>query len=352
MQIDYHFYGIYTLCRLAGINEAISKKIAYSSQHTDDAKYDHVLKFQNGGRYKQEMSAHHFIDLKVASDEVGFDIFIPFHFLPGLIGDVYEEKLVCRQNSEIAVEMLKDSIKTIHLPFGIHRIGISLHVYADTWAHDGFNGLRSPFNEVINLKCNGREGKGKLRDKIGVGIKGLIWQLKKLLMPMLPPIGHAQAITSPDEPYLCWRYLNHEMVLIESNNLKKVTESLFYIYKFLSEDLLKAKEEIFIEPAKEWGDIKEKLENIFRLEESSENRLLNWQHKLSEGYFGFTSSIVYDDREWFGEAVKVISQEGHSDKYESKADFSRSDWRLFQNAIKYHRFYIKSRLLAEHDIYI
>lgn len=81
MKIDFHFYTIYTLCRHAGINEEASKIIAYSSQHVDDAKYGHELSFENGGRFKQQMSAHKFLDLNVFENEVGYDIFLPFHFL-------------------------------------------------------------------------------------------------------------------------------------------------------------------------------------------------------------------------------------------------------------------------------
>jgi len=49
MQKDFHFYTIYALARAAGFSPDHSFVIAYSSQHTDDAKYDHALKFENGG---------------------------------------------------------------------------------------------------------------------------------------------------------------------------------------------------------------------------------------------------------------------------------------------------------------
>ena len=91
MQIDFHYYGIYTLCRLAGIKDEHSREIAYASQHTDDAKYDHVLKFENGGRYEQHMSAHKFLDLEMLQDNVGYDSYMPFHFLPGGMGESFSE---------------------------------------------------------------------------------------------------------------------------------------------------------------------------------------------------------------------------------------------------------------------
>ena len=53
MQTDFHFYAVYALARTAGFKADHAKIIAYSSEHTDDAKYDHALDFQNGGRFQQ-----------------------------------------------------------------------------------------------------------------------------------------------------------------------------------------------------------------------------------------------------------------------------------------------------------
>lgn len=128
MKIDFHFYAVYTLCKFAGIKEEYSKKIAYSSQHTDDAKYDHELVFLNGGRFQQQMSAHKFLDLGVFSNKAGYDIFLPFHFLPGVEGEDFYEKLLCRENSDIARKMLDETLTTLDKGYGIHRLGIALHV--------------------------------------------------------------------------------------------------------------------------------------------------------------------------------------------------------------------------------
>jgi len=60
MQIDFHFYTIYALARAAGFKPDDAHIIAYSSEHTDDAKYEHALEFENGGRFQQVLSAHKF----------------------------------------------------------------------------------------------------------------------------------------------------------------------------------------------------------------------------------------------------------------------------------------------------
>ena len=37
MQIDFHHTAIYVLCRLAGMKSVHAEKVAYASQHVDDA---------------------------------------------------------------------------------------------------------------------------------------------------------------------------------------------------------------------------------------------------------------------------------------------------------------------------
>ena len=44
MQEDFHFYTIYVLCRANGMSPDHARIVAYSSQHADDAKYEHSLK--------------------------------------------------------------------------------------------------------------------------------------------------------------------------------------------------------------------------------------------------------------------------------------------------------------------
>ena len=86
MQIDFHFYTIYALARSAGFHPDEAHTIAYASQHTDDAKYDHALEFTNGGRFQQVLTAHKYIHPDVLTKSVSYRIWMPFHFLPGNLG--------------------------------------------------------------------------------------------------------------------------------------------------------------------------------------------------------------------------------------------------------------------------
>ncbi|QEK12950.1 hypothetical protein FQB35_11775 [Crassaminicella thermophila] len=336
MRIDFHFYAIYTLCRLSGMKDKFSKKIAYASQHTDDAKYDHVLEFSSGGRFQQQMSAHKFLDLGVFSKNTGYDIFIPFHFLPGIEGEDFYEKLLCRQNSKTAKEMLEDTLHTLNKPYGIHRLGISLHVYADTWSHQNFHGLLKKHNNVEDIE---------LQNDIENDSEKITWFRAKFI----PPIGHGQAYIYPDEPYLIWKYrANNMKEKLMVNNQIRTIDAIYHIYNFLVNDVKKIKPEIYNEDAKKWEDIKDNLRQVVLAKRQIESRIKLWQEKLKTGFFGFEAQIQYDDREWFKEAVKVINKDRNI--FDKKENFHKSDWKYFHDALTLHKFYIKHELLPKYGI--
>ena len=340
MQIDFHFYAIYALSRLAGINEIDSKRIAYSSQHTDDAKYDHELIFKSGGRYKQEMSAHKFIDLESLTKATAYDIFIPFHFLPGVEGDSFDEKLICRQNSLPAQEMLEDTLKTLDKPYGMHRLGIALHIYADTWSHQNFVGLINDYNSIEDLDGEGYPFQLNLKD-----------QLYKLS----PPIGHGKVWKYPDIPFIKWnyKYYNGEDSG-EIDNLTRTLDAAKHIYEFLVERVREVSKDIFVSEPMPWDEVKIKLSEILSKPGELEHIEKLWQEKFIEGYFGFNTDITYDDREWFREAIEVYRDEYYvyHEIYDKKANFEKSEWKYFQDALTYHKFYIKHELLSKYEIFI
>ncbi|SHH76916.1 hypothetical protein SAMN02745135_02037 [Caloranaerobacter azorensis DSM 13643] len=337
MKIDFHFYTIYVLCRLAGIKHEYSKKIAYASQHTDDAKYDHELEFISGGRFQQQMSAHKFLDLGVFSKKTGYDIFLPFHFLPGIEGKDFYEKLLCRANSRTAKEMLKDTLNTLNKPYGIHRLGIALHVYADTWSHQNFHGLYKFHNKVDDIELENKE-QSEFQE-IEVELKSTF----------LPAIGHAQAFIFPDEPYLIWKYKgrnNKEYFRID--NQKRTMDAAYNIYSFLINDVKDKKSDLFDKESKGWDEIKDKLREVLFVNKPIEQREELWKQKIKDGFFGFKVDIEYDDREWFKQAVEVIDKDRRI--YDKKEVFHISDWKYFHDALTIHKFYIKNELLPKYGI--
>ncbi|MDF2547484.1 MAG: hypothetical protein K0R93_2382 [Anaerosolibacter sp.] len=337
MQRDFHYYSIYTLCRLAGIKPEESEIIAYASQHTDDAIYSHELTFESGGRFQQQMSAHKILDLGIFKKEVGYEILMPFHFLPGLEGDDFFEQIRCRQNSKTAKAVIEDTLETLAKPYGLHRLGIALHMYADTWAHQNFSGLRKPHNEVEALKYENR--KYSIFEEFGSNI----------FSELLPPIGHAQAFTCPDEPYLVWSYKPHGYEsVIRIDNLNRFMDAVLHIYEFLSQNIREQMPQIFKEDPKSWKTVEGRVRYIFAMRGTLEERVRIWEKKLMEGYFGFRAAVQYDERQWFRRAVTVLDKSAM--KFDKNEEFAYSDWKYFHDGLTVHKFFVKNELLPRYGI--
>jgi hypothetical protein len=72
-------------------------------------------------------------------------------------------------------------------------VGVRMHVFADTWAHQGFAGFRSAaINDVINLKCSYKTGTNTYRD--------LNWKARIGESSELSYMGHGRADSFPDHP--------------------------------------------------------------------------------------------------------------------------------------------------------
>lgn len=165
MNIEFHYYILNLLCRYAGFGEEDSRVIAYASQFVDynlvtytvdtpDRSY-HTIPTQNYGFWSPETPRR---------------VYIPFHFVPGEVDhpgaeriDGSRNRLNTTPNSPAAKQILIAALKSRDL----YRIGIALHTFADTWAHQNFSGIRENWNN-----CD----------------PGSI----------IPPIGHAQVLKAPD----------------------------------------------------------------------------------------------------------------------------------------------------------
>ncbi|WP_196592338.1 DUF6765 family protein [Pectinatus frisingensis] len=205
MDIDFHFGTIYVLSRWAGFNEENSKIIATSSQFVDDnmdenpikkliytkdaAKYDNdddIIKRYSGHARWQDLS-----------DEGNKHVWVPYHFLPSLEGNTEEEKLICKKNSTTANELaLLISDSTLENN-NLFKLGIGLHVYADTWAHQEFSGITDRDNNIIhNIEVIVPE-----MDELEKNEDGTLSEV----LDKVKPLGHGSAVHFPDRPYIKWK---------------------------------------------------------------------------------------------------------------------------------------------------
>jgi len=346
MQKDFHFSVIYVLCRCNGMSPENSKKVAYASQHTDDAKYYEALDFENGGRFQQVLSAHKFIDPKVFSLDSQYKIYAPFHFIPGNKGERFQERMVCRQNSEIAQRMVREVANLKDRPYQLHRLGIALHVYADTWSHQDFSGLQIELNDVedIDVLNEGRVGIAKVFTDF----------FRDIAESLIPQVGHAETATLPDEPYREWSFYHvYQKRTIHRKNWLICQDASRAIYKEIKHFLTQNPGYRTEKPIP-WGNIKSTVTNLFRQKGDLEERCSNWAERINDSSFGFAcqpieKDLSYNDREWFRAAVEVNEMD-ETEKYFKKDDFHISDWKHFHDAAASHRFFVLKESLSPQGI--
>lgn len=351
MQIDFHHAVTYVIARLAGFNHKKANVIAYSAQYVDDATNAGIVQFNNYAMYKRTSSAHKMLDYRNLEVLANHQVWIPFHFLPGNGGlpagqnpeGTFIDKIICRPNSHVAQDMVRACIEQQNTPYSLHRLGITMHVFADTWAHQGFAGVNHEVNNANDiLNPNGKPAK-KLIDKI------VSYFIGEAL-----PLGHGAVLSFPDRPFLKWTYTNGRGEKITRDNPGDFLEA--------ADEMCKAMRRFRIKDADAEvegltdGD-KAKLASMLRntKNEEGDDRHEKWLQVIASGKFSFgpqeLSYIPKGKGSWKHKALgttKWVDQK--KDVYRYKKRFMKSDWKYFHDALQAHRLVVLHDILPKYDI--
>lgn len=210
---DAHYCAILAFCRACGFNKESAHVIAYASQYVDDAKInlmyinnpseDIEYDLVNGlPAFWNMATAHSYFRINTFNYESMVNNTSAFHFIPGCDGENFSKKLRCKEESPVILDILKDTLEEDNLI----KLGIVLHTYADSFAHQGFSGMLSKVNDIKNCEPRSELYLGFL-DKILNYLK-LRNQSRydQLFDNFIPAYGHGMALDFPDIPYLEWFY--------------------------------------------------------------------------------------------------------------------------------------------------
>ena len=169
--VEFHYYILHFLALRAGFGQEEARIVAYSSQLVDSSIFAYTVHW-DGQLVKIEITQNY----GWWEQDTPRDVYIPFHFFPGDEGhapakrtDGRRSRLSCTPSSPRVKEQLIRALKTRNL----YRVGIALHTFADSWAHQNFSGLQEDWNVTGNRS-------------------------------LVPSIGHAQALTAPDDLAGVW----------------------------------------------------------------------------------------------------------------------------------------------------
>lgn len=362
MQIDFHHTVTYTVARMAGFSHKQADIIAYSAQYVDDSITDGFIEFGNGMLYRRYATAHPTKDIQNATNNnENAQSWQPFHFLPGNAGFPasaaptglpYEDRLICLPDSPVAKAMMASVIATKDASWGLHRLGLASHVFADTFAHQEFVGLNHHLNDVND----------DIQTFSGESLERL---------HLLPPVGHAKVNTYPDRPYLAWTYTKGNGQEIRRNN----TEIFMTAAKRMFEEYkrFQAGDAVAIVPQMSEQD-QSALGEMFstQVTDNEKDRHDNWIEAIEAGRFSFgNASIKYDGngtdswkcralgQNYIGWLTNHIKEAVHDEVGVSvniKADdantFLESDYKRFHDAARMHRHLMLTEVFPSFGLYI
>jgi hypothetical protein len=348
MQIDFHHAVTYVLARLAGFAPAQADIVAYSAQYVDDAVTDGGIEFDNGAMYALICSAHKMLDYRNFEALADHLAWMPFHFLPGNGGlpagqdpqGSFIRKLQCVPNSPIARDMVIAVIRNRDRRSALHRLGIAMHTYADTWAHQGFVGVRHDINHA-----------SAITGPTGSHDHALMDRIKNYFVDVVLPLGHGTVLSNPDKPWLVWGYTNGLGERILRNNPADYMDACDHMCRamqcFRAGDIAHGAPGL---PARDRAVLAEMLNGL--TEDDETKRHAEWLAAVGKGAFSFgAETVAYrgeGEGSWKHQALGAMEEP--SDGYRYTPAFLRSDWKLFHDALQAHRLEVTNHILPEYGI--
>lgn len=351
MQIDFHHATTYVVARDAGFSHEDADIIAYAAQYVDDATSSGTISFDNHAVYNRISSAHKMLDPRNTEELANHHVWMAFHFLPGNGGlaagadpdGTFINKIICTPNSPVAQEMVRDAILEKNRPYALHRLGVTMHVYADTWAHQGFAGVMHPVNEVEHARETSHSG---IFDTPLSGI------LNSILDDAIPPLGHGRALTFPDAPFLQWEYQNGRGELVRRNNPADFIAAAEHMCIAMRRYLLG-------DPTAQVDGLtaatRQQIQGMFTgtLLKEGEDRHKQWLRAIRNGQFSVCGSVDIDDYLPRGNDSWKAAALGTSfdlPLYRYRKEFLSSHWKHFHDAIQAHRFNVVYNILPKYGI--
>ena len=267
MDIEFHYYITYILAKESGFDPGNTDKIAYASQYTDDNCIKIRITQEDGSEYQNYISQT--MNILNPINKLA-RIYSCFHFLPGhfdcqsaarIDGSLHILNTTPKSSN---ADIILDSALESGDPY---RIGISTHVFADTWAHQNFIGFRHSF--------------------AAVGYDDLC-----------PNIGHAEAGHKPDIPNLVWIDTRLSELYKKVNNKQRFIDASEHIFRKFCEHNKTSFQD-------KWPALRDKLD--WAIGECSAD-VKDCQSKSSwriESYKSIGKMTDFDETDWLNKAVDL-----------------------------------------------
>jgi hypothetical protein len=254
---EFHYYTLAFLAVKAGFRPQEAQVLAWSSQYVDHNQAS--WKIHGTGFILTTKPTQNYQFWK---PDVVQEILIPFHFIPVGPSASFSGRLDQRinfwdvqPNSSVAKRLLFEALSTKNL----FQIGIAFHAWSDTWAHQNFSALFEDWNRMD-------------------------------ARTLIPPVGHAQAGTAPDEWLGEWTdpRLKDSYVVNKLRFLECAHKTYRYLCLFQGKDFKVSENEV--------------LDELSQIIEKGRGRAKENERVLD--FILATDIPPYDRGQWLGEACE------------------------------------------------
>lgn len=381
MQKDMHYFGTYAMARAAGIAPKVCQIIATAAEFVDDNGDHETIEFPDGGRLDFIPTAHHTTDIKNINHHDQRLIWVPFHFIPGNEGRTISERLLCRKDSAIAREMVEHNLSLAQKPFGLYLVGITAHVYADTFSHYGFSGVSSRLNKIDSSSFELDELDPKVRtyieqkasrfkekygdemdampnirdpEKWNYSLSNAISIFKDRFLSdaaetLSGGLGHGAAMTYPDRPYLRWKF-DYEHPKKRPSGLRdnpatflEACEKLHAMFVKLADKNSSVKHD----EGRDFADIRDTVARILLTQAPCKEREKAWKNAAKSGelFMQPENILPYQGTQW------MRGLESLRKATDSRKALDKHIFRFFQAAAA-HRTFVLRDLLTRHQLVV
>jgi hypothetical protein len=381
MDRDMHYYGTYALARAGGIAREPALRVATAAQYVDDSdEAAGAVVHPSGARFEHETTAHHPSQLDANNDlDDQIRVWVPFHFMPGGEGKDFQQRLVCRKDSPVAREMVRHHLDHADRAYAVELLGMTAHVYADTFAHYGFSGVSSYLNCVhgrstevfgpnplvrrLNARMDSffaRFGdQGGLVESFQSAAYRLIGGTASATAERLTSLngkgalGHGSVATFPDQPFLRWRYTyeradlwGDEPAVVERNNPGDYLEGCRALHAMFREFAARRPDLADDASRRDFDAIEAMIATIIVDPGERDARSLLWKRAVAEGQFTGSDGEAIPDYDPSGWRLQLAGLSGLRHPSEALA----APVYRFQQAASMHRYYVLRELLPKHDV--
>jgi hypothetical protein len=228
-------------------------------------------------------------------------------------------------------------------PYGLHRLGITMHVFADTWAHQGFAGVNHKVNEASNIKSQDGKADASLAER-----------LVNFFLSEAFPLGHGAVLSYPDRPYLSWSYKNGMGERVKRDNPTDFLSAADQMCRAMQCWRI-GEPDAQVDGLPE-GD-KKKVGTLLRTikKDDGDERHEIWLKKIEEGHFSFgPAKLTYIPKgkeSWKYKALGTKEWiDDSDDEFLYKDSFLTSNWKRFHDALQAHRFDLIHDILPKYGI--